>query len=136
MVNRCNNVGVRIYVDALVNHMADQGDKSSAGSTFSSGSKSYPAVPYGPNDFNDKNCNTSSGSIENYNDLNEVRYCRLVNLPDLATGNEYVRNKIAEYFNYLIDMGVAGFRIDAAKHMFPQDLSAIYSKLKDVRTEY
>lgn len=136
MVNRCNSVGVRIYVDALVNHMAAQGEKSSGGSSFSSGSRSYPAVPYGPLDFNDKNCNTSSGDIENFNDLNQVRSCRLVGLPDLATGNENVRNKVAEYFNRLIDMGVAGFRIDAAKHMFPEDLSAIYSRLKDARAEY
>ena len=38
--------------------------------------------------------------------------------------------------NSLIDMGVAGFRVDAAKHMWPGDLQAIYGKLKDVRTEY
>jgi len=53
----------------------------------------------------------------------------------LATGEEYVRNKIAEYLNNLIDIGVAGFRIDAAKHMWPGDLRAIYSKLKNVREE-
>lgn len=31
--------------------------------------------------------------------------------------------------NKLISIGVAGFRIDAAKHMWPQYLSAIYSGL-------
>jgi alpha-amylase len=67
--------------------------------------------------------------------LIKVRDCRLVGLPDLATGNEYVRVKIAEYMNKLIDIGVAGFRIDAAKHMWPGDLQAIFAKLKDVRSE-
>ena len=56
-------------------------------------------------------------------------------MPDLAVGNEYVRNKIAEYMNRLIDIGVAGFRIDAAKHMWPEDLRVILSKLKNVRAE-
>jgi alpha-amylase len=59
----------------------------------------------------------------------------LVGLPDLATGNEYVRNKIAEFMNNLIDIGVAGFRIDAAKHMWPGDLQAIYGKLNNARSE-
>ena len=56
-------------------------------------------------------------------------------MPDLATGNEYVRQKIADFMNNLIDMGVAGFRIDAVKHMWPGDLQAIYGKLKNARSE-
>ena len=32
---------------------------------------------------------------------------------------------IAGYFNDLIDIGVAGFRVDAAKHMWPADIQAI-----------
>lgn len=65
----------------------------------------------------------------------KVRDCRLVGLPDLATGSEYVRTKIADFMNYLIDLGVAGFRVDAAKHMWPGDMGAIFGKLKDVRAE-
>ena len=72
MVQRCNNAGVRIYVDAVINHMAAVSGVGSAGSNFNSGSKSFPAVPFGPNDFNDKKCRTSSGNIENYNDVNQV----------------------------------------------------------------
>ena len=135
MVSRCNAVGVRIYVDAVINHMAAGGNGASAGSSFNAGTKSFPAVPYGSPDFNDAKCRTGSGNIENYNDVNQVRDCKLVGLPDLATGNEYVRQKIADYMNNLIDMGVAGFRIDAVKHMWPGDLQAIYGKLKNARSE-
>ena len=60
----------------------------------------------------------------------------LVGLPDLALDSEYVRNKIAEYMNNLIDIGVAGFRVDAAKHMWPGDLQAILGKLKNAREEW
>jgi len=135
MVRRCNAVGVRIYVDAVINHMAAGGNKGSAGGNYNPGSKYFPDVPFGGSDFNDNKCRSSSGNIENYNDVNQVRDCKLVGLPDLATGNEYVRNKLAEFMNNLIDIGVAGFRIDATKHMWPGDLQAIYSKLKNARED-
>lgn len=34
--------------------------------------------------------------------------------------------------NKLIDIGVAGFRIDAAKHMWPTDLNSIFTRLNNV----
>ena len=68
--------------------------------------------------------------------IKQLRDSRLEGLPDLNTSSEYVRNKICEYMNHCIDIGVAGFRIDGAKHMLPEDLKAIYEKLKDVRVEY
>jgi alpha-amylase len=91
MVERCNKVGVRTYVDAVINHMAAVSGTGSAGSSFNAGSKSFPAVPFGSNDFNDAKCKTSSGNIENYGDVNQVRDCKLVGLPDLAVSSEYVR---------------------------------------------
>lgn len=33
-------------------------------------------------------------------------------------------------------MGAGGFRIDAAKHMWPNDLKAIYTNLKNLNTEF
>lgn len=56
-------------------------------------------------------------------------------LPDLKLEATYVRDKIAEYLNRLIDIGVAGFRIDAAKHMWPGDLQVVLGKLKNLRSE-
>ena len=64
----------------------------------------------------------------------QVRDCKLVGLPDLAV--EYVRNKIADFLNALINIGVAGLiRIDATKHMWPSDLQAIYFKMKNARED-
>ena len=135
MVRRCNAVGVRIYVDAIINHMGAAAGQGSAGTDYNAGSLSFPGVPYGSNDFNDKKCRSNSGSIESYNDIYQVRNCRLVGLPDLALGDDYVRNKVAGYLNSLIDIGVAGFRFDAAKHMWPGDLQAILGKVKNAREE-
>ena len=42
--------------------------------------------------------------------------------------------KIVTYLNNLISFGVAGFRIDAAKHMWPVDLQAIFNALNNLPT--
>lgn len=68
--------------------------------------------------------------------LLQVRDCRLVGLLDLALEKDYVRGKVAEFMNKLIDMGVAGFRVDASKHMWPGDLSVIYGRLKNLNTKW
>ncbi|NP_001079910.1 amylase, alpha 2B (pancreatic) S homeolog precursor [Xenopus laevis] len=139
MVTRCNNVGVYIYVDAIINHMCGSGGgagtHSTCGSYFNAGSRDFP-VPYSGLDFNDGKCRTGSGEIENYGDANQVRNCRLVGLLDLAMEKDYVRGKIAEYMNNLINIGVAGFRLDAAKHMWPGDLKAISDRLNNLNTKW
>ncbi|XP_059710394.1 pancreatic alpha-amylase-like [Haemorhous mexicanus] len=140
MVKRCNDVGVRIYVDAVVNHMCGaaggSGTHSTCGSYFNAGNRDFPAVPYSGWDFNDGRCHTGSGEIESYNDIYQVRDCRLSSLLDLALEKDYVRSKVAEYMNHLIDIGVAGFRIDAAKHMWPGDIRAFLDKLHDLNTQW
>ena len=57
--------------------------------------------------------------MNNYDDPKNVRDCFLVGLTDLYGKLDYVRDAVASYFNQLIDFGVAGIRIDAAKHMWP-----------------
>ena len=52
-------------------------------------------------------------------------------LNDLDGGKDYVRGKIADYFNDLINIGVSGFRVDASKHMWPGDLEAIQVSIVD-----
>ncbi|XP_029971425.1 pancreatic alpha-amylase-like [Salarias fasciatus] len=140
MITRCNNAGVNVYVDAVINHMCGagggEGTHSSSNSWFSATKKDFPAVPYSSWDFNDGKCSTGSGNIENYSDANQVRNCRLVGLLDLALEKDYVRGKVAEYMNKLISMGVAGFRVDACKHMWPGDLSAIYGRLNNLNTKW
>ncbi|XP_070389698.1 alpha-amylase 2B-like isoform X2 [Dermacentor albipictus] len=80
MVRRCNGAGVRVYVDIVVNHMTGrrQIKKGTAGSAFSYDEFSYPAVPYGSDDFHRKeDCGSESGAIENYRDVQQLlRYLR------------------------------------------------------------
>lgn len=127
MVQRCKAVGVDVYVDAIINHMAGGGGTGTAGSPYS-GRTSYD--DYSANDFNSPACGIAP---EDYgNNANNVRNCELSGLPDLATGSNYVRDTIAAYMNDLIDIGVAGFRLDASKHMWPGDIDAILGRLNGV----
>ena len=130
MTRRCNAVGIRIYADVVINHMSATTGTGTGGSNGNSGTLSFPAVPFGSGDFNPR-C-----EINNYNDRNQVRNCWLVGLPDLNQGTGYVRDKIVEFLNNLIDLGVAGFRVDAVKHMWPADLQNIYGRLKNLNTNY
>ena len=118
----------RIYVDVVINHMAGLGRKGTgtAGSNFDSDKRSFPGVPYSSSDFN-KYC-----MLNSYNDPRMIRNCYLIGLTDLAQSHDYVRNKTAGFLNTLIDAGVAGFRVDAAKHMWPFDITAIQNKVKDL----
>lgn len=47
-----------------------------------------------------------------------------------------MRQKIVEYLNHLVSLGVAGFRVDAAKHMWPADLEAIYGSINNLNVEH
>ena len=126
MVDTCGDAGVQIIADAVINHMTgtDVGSGTGVGGS-SFGIDDFPGL-YGPDDFNE--CREN---ISNYGDRYDVQFCRLVSLQDLKTGSDHVRDTIAGYLNDMIDMGVAGFRIDAAKHMPAEDLEAIKSKLND-----
>lgn len=41
-----------------------------------------------------------------------------------------------EFLNHLTSLGVAGFRVDAAKHMWPSDLQAIYGSVNGLSSEH
>jgi alpha-amylase len=122
MINTCHAAGVKVYADAVINHMTGQtGGTGSAGSSFSQ--YNYPGI-YQTQDFHHCGRN-GNDDIVNYQDRYEVQNCELVNLADLDTGSAYVRSKIAAYLQDLKSLGVDGFRIDAAKHMPAADIAAI-----------
>ncbi|WP_305785759.1 carbohydrate-binding module family 20 domain-containing protein [Symbioplanes lichenis] len=128
MVDTCHAAGVKIYVDAVINHMAggDSTGKGVAGTGFSH--YSYPAVPYTDADFHHCGKN-GNDDIVHYEDRSEAQNCELSDLADLKTEAASVRTKVAGYLNSLTALGVDGFRVDAAKHMPAADLQAIYGQL-------
>jgi alpha-amylase len=118
MVERCRAVGVDVYVDAVLNHMTNFPSPGigSAGSVYSK--YRYPGL-YDESDFH------APCAVSDYRVAAEVQDCELYSLPDLRTERPRVRRVLAEYLTGLTRLGVAGFRIDAAKHMQQADVNAI-----------
>ncbi|KAJ8721956.1 hypothetical protein PYW08_004358 [Mythimna loreyi] len=133
MTTRCNKVGVRIYVDVVFNHMTGSHNESigTGGSVATTQNNSYPGVPYTDEHFHHPEC-----EISDYNNATEIRVCQLSGLKDLNQTIPYVRQKIIDYLNNLIDLGAAGIRVDAAKHMWPEDLNEIYKNLHNLNTNH
>ncbi len=121
MVSRCRAVGVEIYADVVINHMTAGSGIGSAGSAYTK--YSYPAVPFSVADFH------SPCGIDSYNNLFQVQNCELVGLADLRTEDATVRETIGNYLVALNALGIAGFRVDAAKHVAPRDLEAILTRV-------
>ena len=51
--------------------------------------------------------------------MDNVKNCTLVGLTDLDQSLPHTQERIVDYLNRLVDMGVSGFRFDASKHMWP-----------------
>ncbi|MFN3198884.1 MAG: alpha-amylase [Bradymonadia bacterium] len=118
MVRRCADAGVEIMVDAVINHMAFSQGPGVAGTEFER--YRYPGL------YEDEHFHQCRRGIENWGDRFEIHHCELATLPDLATGHPHVRQQLTAYLQDLLDRGVAGFRVDAAKHMPAVDLAAIF----------
>ena len=127
MVKTCRAAGVKVYVDAVINHMTGQGDLSYGGVSYS---KYEYAGLYTDSDFHHagSGCPTTGG-IDDFNDYTQVFKCELVGLSDLRTETNKVRGTLAAYLNKLLGYGVSGFRVDAAKHVGQADLAAIQARL-------
>ncbi|MEU8526771.1 carbohydrate-binding module family 20 domain-containing protein [Streptomyces sp. NPDC048629] len=121
MVDTCHAAGVKVVADSVINHMANASGTGTGGTSFSK--YDYPGL-YSGADMDD--CRATIGG---YTNRTEVQNCELVGLPDLDTGEDWVRGRIAGYLNDLLSLGVDGFRIDAAKHMPAADLANIKSRL-------
>ena len=126
MVSRCNQVGVEIIADAVINHMAGSSYGTGwAGSEYEK--YDYPGI-YTAENFH--NCGLSENNqISNYADRAQVQTCELLGLSDLDTGSKVVQERIVAYLKDLISLGVAGFRIDAAKHVSATELEQIFAAL-------
>eukprot|EP00727_Mastigamoeba_balamuthi_P001303 m51a1_g1117 hypothetical protein (851) ;mRNA; f:163061-166336 len=159
MIYTCRKYGVRVYADAVINHMVGSGNDINPHHRYPNGGCTYwpnknssaeqmspfysqgftytynqhtgknplqefPAVPYGPLDFH---CERALGS---WNDPLILNAGWLTGLTDLHTGRENVRERIADYLTSILSIGFSGFRIDAAKHIQPDDLVAILTKLR------
>jgi len=118
MIARCRASGVDIIVDAVINHMTNV-PSPGVGSNGTAYTKyEYPGL-YTASDFH------TPCALTNYQSAANVQDCELFSLPDLNTGLASVRQTIADYLVMLARLGVAGFRIDAAKHIQQVELDSV-----------
>ncbi|KAK6506766.1 hypothetical protein TWF481_005226 [Arthrobotrys musiformis] len=154
MIKTCRSVGVRVYADAVVNHMTANGNdiqnhrntdcstytghNATDGSPYFTSGNTYlinpntgtrpapefPAVPFGPSDFH---CDCA---LNSWTDGAVITNCWLVGLVDLNTEKPYVQDRIATYLVDLLSIGFSGFRVDAAKHIGPTSMAQILGRFK------
>ncbi|MCD9032181.1 alpha-amylase family protein [Luteimonas sp. Y-2-2-4F] len=133
MVQALADHGVATYADVVLNHMANEAwmrpDLNYPGAAVLSLYAADPARyaglrlygdlssnQFGAGDFGPAQC------IADYADAYQVRHYRICGgggdpgLPDLVA-NDWVVQQQRAYLQALKDLGVRGFRIDAAKHM-------------------
>ncbi|MBI3567957.1 MAG: alpha-amylase family protein [Gemmatimonadetes bacterium] len=125
MVSRCHAVGVDIYADAVINHMTGGSGTGSNGTVYTK--YHYPPL-YDTTDFHPP-C-----LVTDYTNAANVQDCELFGLADLNTGSASVQQKIADYLVSLATIGVAGFRVDAAKHIQPVELDGIVKRVDEAVT--
>ncbi len=118
MVATCRNAGVAIYADVVLGHMANGTGTGEAGTPYNE-ANNYPGPGYMSSDFHPR-CAVNDSSVQN------VQECWLGgDLPDLRTETPKVRQTAANHLKDLMSLGIAGFRVDTAKHMHANDLKEI-----------
>ena len=117
MVEEAHKYGVKVIVDAVLNHTGNISDAGGIASTVD------------PDIKNDSSCwHTTDRSTNDYNNRWEVTQLMMGGLPDLNTGHQKVQAKSIEFLKECIDCGVDGFRFDGTKHIeTPEDDSSYRS---------
>lgn len=104
MVTTLNDNGIRVMIDFVINHTSDQHEwykKSAANEGV----------------YRDYYCWKNGNAFETF----------VGGMKDLNLENENVFNEIVNVANTYMDMGISGFRLDAAKHYFsPQKNTGVH----------
>jgi len=142
MIQALRNVGVETYADVVLNHMANESWKRSdldypgaevlanyaADPAYYNSIKLFGNLSSGyvsANDFHPAGCITDWGNP------GDVQYWRLcggdgdAGLPDLDP-NDWVVIQQNAYLHALKELGVTGFRVDAAKHMTNYHINSVF----------
>lgn len=105
MCAEAHKYGVKVVVDAVLNHMANAGDNTL--------SNTIPA-----DIRNDSSCwHSITTNTSNWSSRWDITHNCMDGLPDLNTGNKKIQNYEIVFMKECIDAGVDGFRFDGAKHI-------------------
>lgn len=114
LCTEADKYGIKVVVDIVANHLANNGTDGGTYSYINSGVES---------DLKNANYYHTNNIRTNDNNRYNITQYHL-GMPDLNTGNSYVQQRALGLLEECIDCGVDGFRFDAAKHIeLPTDPS-------------
>ena len=99
MCDEAHKYGVKVIVDAVMNHLT--GDKTVISENITKIKNPFHTV----------------GEVVNYNDREQVTQGKLLGLTDLNTQNEEIQQYELKYLKECVEAGADGFRYDGAKHI-------------------
>ena len=118
MCNEAEKYRIKVIVDVVANHLANNGTD---GGTYSYLHKDVESDLKNANYYHTNNIKTNEN-----NRYNITQYH--LGMPDLNTADTHVQQRVQGLLEECIDCGVDGFRFDAAKHIeVPTDASNIAS---------
>lgn len=129
MCDEAHKYGIKVIVDAVLNHMANNGDNTLSQTI--------------PDDIrNDSSCwHSITTNTSNWNSRWDITHNCMDGLPDLNTGNSKIQNYEKVFMKECIDAGADGFRFDGAKHIeLPNDQenssSNFWTEILNTTTSY
>ncbi|MGN1113192.1 MAG: starch-binding protein [Acutalibacteraceae bacterium] len=129
MCAEAHKYGIKVIVDAVLNHMANNGNNTVS-------SIIQDDIKNDPDCWHSITTNTS-----NWSNRWDITHNCMAGLPDLNTGNSKIQNYEKAFMKECVDAGADGFRFDGAKHIeLPNDLhnasSNFWSELLGYTTSY
>ena len=114
MCEAAENKGIKVIVDVVANHLAGGGD------TFLNGSvRNFEPEIYDQNLIHTLGDKTKAPGYDSNSEY--ILRGAIGGFPDLQTENPVVQNRVLSLLKEYIDVGVDGFRFDAAKHIETPD---------------
>lgn len=143
LIDICHTYNIKVYADLVLNHMAEYPLNSNEEHVGTNGHK-FSKYHYGPlnkdgdvYEYDDFYHFGSEGNkqiqIDDYSTFDKswrVEHFDLNYLPKLNFDNPHVIETTRKYINYLLEFGIDGFRVDAAKHISTDALAKILWGLK------
>lgn len=109
LTDKAHACKVKVIADVVFNHMTSE-------PSFGSLNR-FPGLL--PNDFHTR-CPINENDFKDGNTSKEITCWLNGDLPDLKQEEQRVRNVQKKHLKKLLNLGIDGFRFDAAKHMEPQ----------------
>ena len=134
MCNKAHELGLKIIVDAVINHVGTKDGTPDSDQTVmnhvNDKVRNFEPVLYNNQLFHSpwKKMTYVESNASQYDSTYDLTRNCTSGLPDLKTEDSRVQQVIFEYLDELIEAGADGFRFDAAKHIeTPDDISSLRS---------